>query len=138
MIDSPSDVACRLRRDARSKRLAERFWAGWKLSLTFGPIAEALEPEHVARARKTAAALLGEPWTEAHTTQAVEHERDRWHLSASWRGNYPALDGKRLLDELIVALAVPETERAGVQPLRLMMPGGGMSPQVTHWIWRDK
>ena len=137
MIDSPSDIARRLRRDVRSKRLAERYWAGWKLSLTFGPILEALGSERTAYARRTASELLGKPWTEADSAQAAEHERDLWHLSVSWRGTYPAVDGRRLLDELVVALGVPETERAGQQPLRLMGPGGKMSPQVTHWIWRD-
>ena len=137
MIDSPSDVAYRLRRTARETKLAERFWAGWKLSLTFGPISQALAKDRVLLAREAASKLLGRPWTESDSSLTDERERDTWHLSASWRGTYPVADGKCLLDELIVALGVPEADRAGIQPLRLMGPGGVMSPQVTHWIWRD-
>jgi hypothetical protein len=138
VIDPPSDVARRLRRDAHSKRLAERFWAGWKISLTFGPIAEAFKPERTALARETASRLLGQPWTEADSAKAAERERDQWHLSVSWRGTYPVADGKRALDELIVALGVPESDRTGHQPIRVQRSDGTMSPQVTHWMWRDK
>jgi hypothetical protein len=137
MIDTPADIARRLRRDARNKRLAERYWAGWKLSLTWGPIAEAFEPERTAFARAAASELLGEPWTEAHSAMTAEAERDLWHLSVSWRGTYPVADGKRLLGELIVALGVPEDKRAGYQPVRVLGPDGRQSPQVTHWIWMD-
>lgn len=137
MIDLPSDVARRLRRTARDKKLVDRYWAGWKLSLTFGPIADAMSPLDVAMARATASKLLGRPWTEADTKRAAEVERDEWHLSASWRGAYPAADGRRLLGELIVALGVPEAKRAGQQPLRVRGADGVASPQVTHWTWKD-
>lgn len=137
VIDSPSDVAYRLRRTVREKKLVERYWAGWKLSMTFGPSAEAFGPERISLARQTASAILGKPWTEANSAQSMELERDEWHLSVSWRGTYPVADGKRLLDELIIALNVPEADRAGQQPIRTMRPGGALSPQVTHWIWRD-
>ena len=138
MIDSPADIARRLRRDARNKRLAERYWAGWKLSLTWGPIEEAFnDPARTAFAREAASRLLGEPWTEAHSAMTAEVERELWHLSVSWRGTYPVADGKRLLGELIVALGVPEGQREGTQPVRVMRPDGTQSPQVTHWVWRD-
>jgi len=138
MIDPPADIARRLRRDARNRHLAERYWAGWKLTLTFGPIAEAFEPTRIAWAREAASELLGQPWTETESVMAVEHERNLWHLSVSWRGAYPADDGKRLLGELIVAMGVPEDKREGIQPMRVLAPSGASSPQVTHWIWREQ
>lgn len=137
MIDPPSDVARRLRRTARDKRLADRYWAGWKLSLTFGPIVAAFGVKQTAMAYRVAAELLGQQVADVDLVAANAAQRDEWHLSASWRGAYPAADGRRLLGELIVALGVPEAKRAGQQPLRVRGADGVASPQVTHWTWKD-
>jgi len=146
MIDPPTDIARRLRRDARARRLASRFWAGWRLELTFGPFEQAVEPERAAAAMTTAAALFEQAYGKPPpadnpafgSAASAEMQRDLWHLSVSWRGTYPAADGKRLLGELIVAMGVPEDKREGIQPMRVLTPGGASSPQVTHWIWREQ
>lgn len=142
MIDSPADIARRLRRDAR-QREAVRHWAGWRLSLTFGPYETAFEPARAAAAKRMAIEIVeaatGEPYKttpEAEAT-ALESQRDLWHLSVSWRGNHSVEDGKRLLDDLLVAIGVPEEKRAGEQFARTFVAGNRPSPQVTHWMWRD-
>ena len=138
MIESASEVAFRLWRTARAKRLAERYWAGWRLVLTYGPYDEALPARDVAQAKAVVREVFGPERVAAETTAAaVEAQRDLWHLSASWRGVYPAADGRVAIDELIVALGVPADKRAGRQPARVFDPAGRPSPQVTHWIWRD-
>lgn len=138
MTDSPADVARRLRRDARARKLATRHWAGWRLELTHGPYedAYAADPERVAFARREVERVFGEQ-DPADRVAAREAERDLWHLSASWRGGAPAEEGRRLLAELVVALGVPEELRDGFQVARTYGPAGA-NPQVTHWAWRDK
>ena len=143
MIDSPSDVARRLRRDARANRRATRYWAGWRLELTFGPYELALEPEWVALAKTTAAAVYeqvhGKTAPDGPEAEAasLEAQRDLWHLSVSWRGGHPAEPARLLLAELVVAIGVPEGERDGRQVARVYNPHGQPSPQVTHWTWKD-
>jgi hypothetical protein len=142
MIDSHFDVARRLRHTARINKIANRYWAGWKLSLTFGPYEQAFEPWRAAGAKAMATEIFeqvhGKPAPDDNPSASAALQRNRWHLSASWRGNYPAADGKHSLQELIVAIGVPEAERAGIQPIRMMLPDGSASPQVTHWIWREQ
>ncbi len=142
MIDSAADVARRLRRDAR-QREASRHWAGWRLALTFGPYETAFEPALAAAAKRTDIEIMeaatGKPYetTPEGEAAALASQRDVWHLSASWRGNHPVEEGKRLLAELLAAIGVPEEKREGEQMARTFAPGGRPSPQVTHWMWRD-
>lgn len=141
MIESVADVARRLRRDAR-QREAVRYWAGWRFALTLGHYETAFDPARAAAAKRAATeimeAVTGEPYetTPEAEAAAIESQRDLWHLSASWRGNHPVEEGKRLLGELLVALGVPEEKREGEQIARTFVPGGRPSPQVTHWMWR--
>ena len=143
MIDSPADVARKLRREARAKRSATRYWAGWRLELTFGPYELAFGPERGAAARAAAKEvyeqLYGRPPSaeELDPERSAELQRDLWHLSVSWRGSHPVEEGKRLLAELVAALGVPDGKREGEQPARVFAPDGRQSPQVTHWTWRD-
>ena len=130
MIEPPADVGRRMRARARQYRLAERYWAGWKLTLTFGPYTEALPAANVTHAQALASELLS-GYKPADPAALAALERDLWHLSASWRGGTPAEEGRTALAALLVALEVPEQERAGHQPIR------GPWAQVTHWIWRD-
>lgn len=140
MIDSPTDIARRLRRDARVKLLVTRYWAGWRLELTFGPYERAFDPVRAAAAAATAAALYeqvhGAPAPTVDLATSIAAQKDVWHLSASWRGGEPVEAGREMLAALIVALGVPADRRDGTQPMRVLAPGGAQSPQVTHWIWR--
>lgn len=135
MIEPATEIVRRLQRDAR-QRVATRYWAGWRLSLTFGPYEDALDEENVRFARATAEQILGEQFDPTKDVLSRAVQQGLWHLSASWRGGYPADEGRTRLDELVVALGVPEGERGGRQPVRVFGPGG-QSPQVTHWVWRD-
>ena len=134
MIDSADDVARKLRRDAQRGE-AVRYWAGWRLALTHGPYEQAFDPERVAMARATVERVFGEAVPTG--PEALAAQRDLWHLSVSWRGGYPVEEGKQLLAELVVAIGVPEGEREGRQFALVVTPGGAVSPQVTHWVWRD-
>jgi hypothetical protein len=138
VIDSPADVARRLRRDAIARKLTTRHWAGWRLELTYGPYLEAYaaDPERVAFARAKVEEMFGAQ-DPAELEASREAEQGLWHLSASWRGGHPVEDGKRLLAELVVAFEVPESKRDGFQAARTYV-GGKVSPQVTHWTWKDK
>jgi hypothetical protein len=133
-----SKVARRLRRDARKAdpfHSASRHWCGWRIALSFGspseeqgfPALVALMRAHDARPENVA--------KRAAARVAEQVFCDVWHMSASWRGGYPVEDGKRALDELLVAMEVPDADRAGHQPARVFGPNG-QSPQVTHWFWR--
>jgi len=135
MIEPAAEIARRLRRDSR-QRAAVRYWAGWRLSLTHGPYEDALDQEHVQFARTTAEQLLGETFDPTKDALSRAVQQGVLHLSASWRGGYPTDEGRTRLDELVVALGVPEEDRAGRQPIRMFGPHGA-SPQVTHWVWRD-
>lgn len=143
MLDSPADVARRLRRDARANRRTTRYWAGWRLELTFGPYELALDPAWAALAKTTAAAVYeqahGKPAPTGPEADAasLEEQRDLWHLSVSWRGGHPAESARLLLSDLFVAMGVPEGKRDGYQPVRVLTPNGP-SPQVTHWTWKDQ
>lgn len=134
MIDPAADVARRIRRDAQ-KGEAVRYWAGWRLALTFGPYDQAFDPARVAMVKETVERTFGEPPPVG--PEALAAQRDLWHLSVSWRGGFPVEEGKRLLAELVVAMGVPEDKRGGYEFARVMTPNG-VSPQVTHWIWREK
>jgi hypothetical protein len=142
MIDSAADVARRLRRDARRGE-AVRHWAGWRLALTFGPYETAFDPARAAAAKRAAAAIMEEAAgapvvvTAEMEAASLESQRDLWHLSASWRGNHPVEEGRRLLAELVAALGVPAEGREGEQVARVYGADGRTSPQVTHWVWRD-
>lgn len=144
LLDSPTDVARRLRRDARANRRTTRYWAGWRLELTFGPYELALDPAWAALAKITAAAVYEQVHGKAPPTGpeadaiSLESQRDLWHLSASWRGGHPADSARLLLADLVVAIGVPEGEREGCQVARTYAPHGQPSPQVTHWTWRDR
>ena len=131
MIDRPHDVGRRLRSGARANRLAVRYWAGWRLQLTFGPYEEAFDSQSVQRVRSAIEAVTG-----ASPPDGAEAERDLWHLSVSWRGGHPAEAARTLLAELVDALGVPASQRDGTQPARTYA-SGAQSPQVTHWIWKD-
>lgn len=143
MTDSPTDVARRLRREAAAKHISSRYWAGWRLELTFGPYERAFEPERVAAAFKAAAEayeqIYGEPPPAGAEAEAasLEAQRDLWHLSVSWRGGHPAEPARLLLADLVAAIGVPEGQRDGRQPARVYDPSGRLSPQVTHWTWGD-
>jgi hypothetical protein len=135
MIESAAEIARRLQRDAR-RGVATRYWAGWRLSLTYGPYEDSLDTANVQFARETAEQILGEKFDPKDAALHRAVQQGLWHLSASWRGGYPANDGRTRLDELVGAIGVPEEHRAGSQPIRVFGPGG-QSPQVTHWVWRD-
>lgn len=144
MTDSAVDVARRLRRAGRRDLHATRNWAGWHMEITFGPyeVAWASDPERVRFAKEAARQV----WERAHGSpppsdpeteaRALELQRDTWHLSASWRGGYPAEEGRRLLAQFVAAMGVPDGKRDGYQAARVFGPGGA-SPQVTHWTWKD-
>jgi hypothetical protein len=142
MTEPPTDVARRLRRAAQAHRHTTRYWAGWRLELTFGPYEQAFDPDRADFARRAAAEayeqIYGTPPPTGPEADAssLEAQRDLWHLSVSWRGGHPAESARPLLAELVAALGVPEAEREGRQPARVFGPGG-QSPQVTHWTWRD-
>jgi len=144
LADPASDVARRLRRDAKKYKHAERYWAGWRLELTFGPYEQAFDQERAAKAKAAAAKIFeqfhGKPAPSGPEADAasLESQRDLWHLSVSWRGSFPADDGRLALSELIESLGVPEDQRKGQQFARLYSPSGRPSPQVTHWIWKDE
>jgi len=135
VIEPATEIARRLQRDAR-QRVADRYWAGWKLSLTYGPYEDAFDPERERFARATAEQILGAKFDPTKDVASRAVQQGLWHLSASWRGGYPSGEGLARRDELLVALGVPETERAGHQPMRVFGPSG-QSPQVTHWMWKD-
>ena len=135
MIEPATDIARRLQRDVR-RHVATRYWAGWRLSLTHGPYEDALDQEHVQFARTAAEQILGEKFDPSKDAPSRASQQGLWHLSASWRGGYPTDEGRVRLDELVVALGVPEEDRVGRQPVRVFGPSGP-SPQVTHWVWRD-
>jgi hypothetical protein len=143
VTDSPADVARRLRRDADRDRHASRYWAGWRLELTFGPYELTLGPERATFARRVAAAayeqLRGEPAPAGPEADAASlaAQRDRWHLSVSWRGGHPVESARLLLADLVAAIGVPEDRRESYQLARVFSPDGRQSPQVTHWTWRD-
>jgi hypothetical protein len=132
MVDSATDVACRLRQNAHGQGLSMQCWAGWRLVLTFGPYEEALGPELMAVATVKAAELFkqlhGRLPSDADR-EPIDSRRDVWHLSVSWTGDRPIEQAQMLLlVELIVALEVPEDNRKGFY----------LNPRVAHWIWRDK
>lgn len=143
MIEPVQSVARKLLRDSKTHRLTTRFWAGWRLELTYGPMDQAFGPERHAAAMNAARAIyeqLGVDVPEDDPQAMVaarEASRDLFHLSASWRGNHPAEEGKRLLAELIVALGVPVNMGAGIQPARTFT-GSTPNAQVTHWEWHDR
>jgi hypothetical protein len=121
VIDSPADLARRLRRAGRAKLHATRYWAGWHLELTFGPyeLAFAHDPDRLAWAKREAVKVYeqaGLPMpSDAEYTAQLEAQRGDWHLSASWCGGHSAEDGRRLLAELIEAMGVPADKRDGMQ-----------------------
>lgn len=133
IADSALDVARRLRHGARANRLAVRYWAGWRLQLTFGPYDRAFDTQTAEIARSVVEQVAGAP-----PPDPGEAERDVWHLSVSWRGGHPAEPAKLLLADLVEAIGVPESDRQGEQVARVYAPGGLQSPQVTHWTWRDE
>ena len=107
------------------------------------PYELAFGPERAALASRTAAEvyekLYGEPPPAGSEADAasLEAQRDLWHLSVSWRGGHQAGAARILLEDLIVALGVPEGQREGRQPARVYSPDGRQSAQVTHWTWKD-
>lgn len=132
-MDEPTDVARRIRRDARANRMAVRYWAGWRLQLTYGPYEEAFE-ERIVSAARAYLASIGEP---VPADRSKDPYRDLWHLSVSWRGGFPAEQGRRQLADLLAAIGVPEGKRAGEQVARTSTRGLA-NPQVTHWVWKDE
>lgn len=139
---SPEQIAWRLRRDATRDRCASRLWAGFRLELTFGPYELALGPARAQWAETQARAVFRElygkdpPTVDAATSHA--HQKDLFHLSASWRGRGDREEAERDLAALVVALGVPEKERTGVSPLRWGFANGRQAPAVTHWVWHAK
>jgi hypothetical protein len=133
-----TDLARRLRRDAKSKGLGSRYWAGWKLQLTFGPYEKVFDDETKKLADNVVDQVLGPPTNDPVAKQVVkELTKDQWHLSVSWRGGFPIESGKVRLKLLVVALGVPEDKREGFQVARVTTPSGQPSPQVTHWVWKE-
>jgi hypothetical protein len=138
MIDTPPEVARRMRRDAHRKG-AERFWAGWKLILTFGPYELAFAPEVVAHARRATekiAADIGHPGKMPTPEESIAAQQDVWHLSVSWRGGTSVEEGRRLLDELLVALGVPPDRRGGFEFAQQFRAGRPLAV-VRHWVWHE-
>lgn len=128
MIDSAADIARRLKREAKKSdplHGASRHHAGWRLALTYGdPTPEQAKAFIVER--------FGQEFYDK-VPEDAENTGLEWHLSASWRGGFPVEAGKLALDELLVALGVPEDKRTGFEFARV-----AGSPQVTHWMWSEK
>jgi hypothetical protein len=131
-----AEIARTLRREARQSGLAQRYWSGWKVLLSFGPYVDAFDEGTLRVAEDVVEQLTGKrpDATDHATTRAVD--RGRWHLSASWRGGNDVGDGRARLGELVSEIGVPESERAGRQPARVF-GATGPSAQVTHWIWSE-
>jgi hypothetical protein len=140
MNDAPTDIARRMKRGARQDRIALRYWAGWRLQLTIGPVDGLFGPEADEFARQELVKLFGDEAPRDHegfTELLAQMDRNKCHLSVSWRGGHPVEDGKRLLAELVVAFGVPEDQRAGFQTARVYV-SNQPSPQVTHWVWTEQ
>ena len=80
---------------------------------------------------------FGDAWYDIHDNGPKEITAVKVAETASWRGGHPVVEGQQALDELVVALGVPDESRMGFQPIRVYDPEDQQSPQVTHWMWRD-
>lgn len=142
MTPSPEAIAWRLRRDATRDRCASRLWAGFRLELTFGPYELALGPARAQWAETQARAMFrelhGKDPPKVDRVASHAHQRDLFHLSASWRGRGDREAADRELAALVVALGVPEQERAGVSPVRWVLSDRTELPAVMHWVWHAK
>lgn len=133
MVPAAEEIARRLQRDAR-RGVATRYFAGWRLNLTYGPYEDAVDEVTMAWARSITEQVTG---SETDPVLSRKLQQGLWHLSASWRGGFSEKNGRTHLVELLVALGVPEDARAGIKPIKVFNPNGQQSPQVTHWMWKD-
>jgi len=113
---------------------ADRHVDGYKVILSCGA---GKEMEKISEeAAKLAARFAGPGGAQA---EPVDPSVVYWHFSASWRRpGTPSEASVKMLQELLVAVGVPEDKREGAQIGHTTRPDGTHNPQVTHWMWTEK
>ncbi len=115
---------------------AEHRLDGYKVILSYG---DPKEMEKINEKAVEIAKQYNAPGMPDSTPSAPDPNLAHWHLSVSWRRpGAPTAIAVKMLQELVVALGVPEDKREGIQPTYTTRPDGTRNPQVTHWMWTEK